>query len=214
MLARRPGFTLAEVLIAVALLGIIAMFVVPKLLSIQTMETRRVVFKESAAAISQVFYTALQNGELDENTSSTYFVSHLNGLKKCIGNSSAEGCWDLARQGPIVGGPEHTEPGVVLANNAQIVGINNFFRVEDSVWAANGHGLINAFAIDWNGVAGPNTLGDDQLQILYCGEPPGRSCTFFDNTLRGGQLGAYINTTLSAAENKANSDLFDDIFLN
>lgn len=56
------AFTLAELLIALAILGVIATFTIPKVLSSQQNGQYNAIAKESAAAISQAYQTyALQN---------------------------------------------------------------------------------------------------------------------------------------------------------
>lgn len=52
--ARYPGFTLAELLISLAILGIIATFTIPKLLMNQRVSAYNASAKESAASISEL----------------------------------------------------------------------------------------------------------------------------------------------------------------
>lgn len=148
------GFTLAELLISLAILGVIATFTIPKVISAQQNQQKTAVLKETIAAISGVLMQGLQTGQLDPaSNTDTYFLSNLNAVKLCSTNSETEGCWDVATQGSRM---ERDEPGLIMHNGATVVGFN------DSGNPSNG------VMIDWNGTAGPNLQGDDQLHIAYC----------------------------------------------
>jgi hypothetical protein len=74
--------------------------------------------------------------------------------------------------------------------------------------------LGDGVAIDWNGVAGPNRIGQDQLVILMCAEPSARGCSFGDNQNPSGKTSAYIvpSQPANSAENVANVALFNAVF--
>lgn len=149
------GFTLAELLISLAILGVIATFTIPKILQSQQNSQKYAVFKEAIGAIAAVLNTGYMTGQFDPTTNGvTYFTSNLNAAKICSTNSSAQGCWNDALQGDP--GVENGEAGVILHNGAVVVGFSNT--------ANQSEGLI----VDWNGTAGPNLEGDDQLYLGYC----------------------------------------------
>jgi prepilin-type N-terminal cleavage/methylation domain-containing protein len=56
------GFTLAELLIALAILGVIATFTIPKVLQSQADSKYKAIAKETAAAVSQAYQNYRQNG--------------------------------------------------------------------------------------------------------------------------------------------------------
>jgi len=63
-LRRKPGFTLAELLIALAILGVIATFTIPKVLQSQQNGKYKAIGKEFAGTMAQAFQKyRLQNGD-------------------------------------------------------------------------------------------------------------------------------------------------------
>lgn len=50
-LPSQPGFTLAELLIALAILGVIATFTIPKILQAQQNQEKHAIYKETIAAL-------------------------------------------------------------------------------------------------------------------------------------------------------------------
>lgn len=210
---KQSAYTLAEVLIALVLLGVVAAFTIPKILQVNNLQRQKAVMKETVFAIGRVFYEGILTGQLTEATSSSYFLSRLNNTTSCDTSASAQGCWDNAKQGNPAHG-EHNEPGYISATGAQVVGVNNFHLAQTG-WPSN-YGLLNAFIVDWNGPSGPNKVGDDQLYIIYCGENFNKNCIFSEvvgGTLGGGKFEAYLPaTTITASERAANTALFRSIF--
>lgn len=153
------GFTLAELLIALGILGVIAAFAIPKVLSSQQDSKRKAIFRETIASIEAVTWQAFQEGKLVPSSNGSYILSRLNTVKLCNTNADAQGCWQHAMPGP-----EETEPGAILHNGATIGGFN------DST------GYDNWIFIDWNGPAPPNVEGDDQIRLLVCYANPIWGC--------------------------------------
>jgi prepilin-type N-terminal cleavage/methylation domain-containing protein len=202
------GFTLAELLIALAVLGVVATFSIPKVLQNQQNEQRRAVFKETIAAFSTMIDTGLKTGELSRtevvNTSNfiDYALSHMNALKICNTHSGNQGCWDIGTQGNYGAASQAGQAGMVLANGATICGMDD----------ATGQGVIDIF-VDWNGKSPPNTLGEDQLYVGYCV----RNTTTCTVNLGGsgpkvGGAAAPMSGLDSAADDAANLALWEQIF--
>lgn len=146
---RVSGFTLAELLIALFILGVIATFSIPKVLQSQNNTKRIAVFKETIAAFSEAYYVGWLTNEVTEANVATYLRSHINAVKICT-NASTGGCW--AHTAAI---PSYiTSTGFVLANGATVAGMDDAGSVG-----------YDAFLIDWNGATGPNIEGDDQLAV-------------------------------------------------
>lgn len=151
---RYPGFTLAELLISLAILGVIATFTIPKILLANQQAQRLSVFKETLSSISAILNQGIKDGGIQTaavNTNGTYIINHLNALKICSSNSISQGCWPP---------PDFTtwvasSPGVILHNGASIAGLSD-------VYPQNHLQIV----VDWNGLAEPNVHGDDQLRLL------------------------------------------------
>jgi len=142
---RSRGFTLAELLIALLILGVIATFTIPKILYSSRQEQKTAVFKEIISTISSLAYTANMLRD------TTYVPNHINAVKVCDTNAATQGCWTQTNSI----GAESTEPGYVLHNGATVAGFNAF---------TGANGII----VDWNGAAGPNVRGDDQIYLHVC----------------------------------------------
>lgn len=145
--SQRKGFTLAELLIALAILGEIASFTIPKILSAQQNGQRIATFKETIGSLSAITYMGYLQGDLTTSNVTSYYTSKLNAIKICPNNAYTEGCWTQP------GGD--MEPGFVLHNGATLSGFNN---------TGPGNGIL----LDWNGAAGPNVEGDDIIQLQIC----------------------------------------------
>jgi prepilin-type N-terminal cleavage/methylation domain-containing protein len=153
---KHPGFTLAELLIALAILGVIATFTIPKVLHSQEDSKRRAIFKETIASIEAITRQGWIEGALTTSQSGSYLLQHLNAYKLCSTNADSEGCWQHAMPAP-----EETEPGAILPNGVTLGGFSDNPSTDNWIF------------IDWNGAALPNTEGDDQLRLLICYAPEG-----------------------------------------
>lgn len=152
------GFSLAEIVVAITLLGVVSVFAIPKILSIYEDNSRKTVFLETINVLENILTVGMATGDLKTGTTMNggnyiaYFMSRINAARSCPTASKDEGCWDESIQGSNT---EAGEPGVVLASGAVITGFDN----------DNGS---NGILIDWNGSRGPNELGSDQLWINTC----------------------------------------------
>lgn len=155
------GFTLSELLVAIAVLGIVAIFAIPKLIQ-GSMDSKRVTtFKETISIVERILYEGKLSGELVDNGNvREYFLSRINAAKTCWNNSYTEGCWPQNTPAQIV---QAGEPGVVLAGGAAITGFNSYgppSEPDSCFWGGNN------LVIDWNGPEPPNIIGDDQMRLV------------------------------------------------
>ena len=139
---RRPGFTLAELLIALLILGVIATFTIPKVLQSQESSQQKSVFKETISVVNNMVYHGAQQGELQCDNMVSYFKNHLN----YISVSSS--------------GANHT---FLLANGSTIWG------VDDSCVTSS---CFDNMIIDWNGPLPPNVDGSDRINLNLAFEEP------------------------------------------
>lgn len=144
------GFTLAELLIAVAILGEIATFTIPKIINAQQSGQKKAIFKETFSSISALAYQGMISGSVTNGTTFwSYLKSNLNAIKYCE-DASAEGCWSGSSDEPD---NTPTAAGVRLHTGALLTDIE--------------FGSTNeAFDIDWNGAVGPNLKCQDQIPII------------------------------------------------
>lgn len=165
--SKNNAFSLAELLIALAILAVIAMFSIPKILSSNNSAKKMAVFKETLSAMQNLLYDGRRDGSITSApTYQTYMLNHVNATLICSTNSSTQGCWDTSVQGTPSG--DTARPGFIFANGARVIGIENALNADgsDGIW------------MDWNGLDLPNTVGDDQLKIYACVTGP--TCTNID----------------------------------
>lgn len=153
-LQRRLGFTLAELLIALTILGVVATFTIPKILSSQQNDKKKAVFRETIAMFSELVYTGQLTGDLSGQNFDTYIFPRVNAVRLCTSDAVTENCWTHA-----VPGGSNADEGLILPNGATVAGIGD----------GSGSGPYRQlFYIDWNGDQLPNTDGDDQLRVRAC----------------------------------------------
>lgn len=150
------GFTLAELLIALAILGVIATFTIPKVLHSQENDKKKAVIRETIGALNDITYQAVMKRDgLDDNTFYTYFENRLNYTIACPNAVATEGCWTQAFNTPNTTDYQ----GFKLHNGASL----SSFTV-CCVYGTGQEG--NVVSIDWNGEEAPNTYGDDQFEVM------------------------------------------------
>lgn len=158
----RSGFTLAELLIALTILGVIAVFTIPKILQAQQDSRNKAVLRETYGALSSIYEEGFLKGTMTHGNTVSYLAGRLNAVKICPNDAYAEGCTGIYNWGPGWG-------GFVLHSGALVM-----------VWQG---GSVEDFNIDANGDTPPNTwgagsdvmwfLGNASLYPDYCKVKPG-----------------------------------------
>lgn len=149
------GFTLAELLLAIAILGVIAIFTIPKIITSQQTAQKMSLFQEALAALSTITYEGQITRDLTGTIYDTYVLSRVNAVKICSTDADTEGCWTQATPG---GSAE--QKGYVLSNGVTVAGLDT--------GSTSGSGYREAFFMDYNGTASPNTEGTDQIRLRAC----------------------------------------------
>jgi prepilin-type N-terminal cleavage/methylation domain-containing protein len=147
------GFTLAELLLALGILAIIATLTVPKLLNANKQVEHNARFKEAFATLQTVAYTANQTNELGNVSIASLFLKYINNAKFC-NNAQSEGCWPGSNSGTATA----AAPALILHNGTIIMDIEGGTDATyyfDGVW------------IDVNGFDGPNLMYQDQFAIRF-----------------------------------------------
>jgi prepilin-type N-terminal cleavage/methylation domain-containing protein len=153
MSQRVHAFTLSELLVALAILGVVAIFALPKVLQSQQNSQRVAVFKETIAALATITEEAARTRAMQSESTASFFNSRLNYVKVCTTSPTAEGCWASP---PIGNNPN----AYVLHSGAAVSSFN-----------AGIGASYETVGIDWNGVLPPNVEGDDILVVLTCFGP-------------------------------------------
>lgn len=155
--SRRFGFSLAELLVVLLILGEIATFSIPKLLSSQQEQRKKAVFRETLASLYDFLYSGnlrgdFSDGQAWEDPTRSLLLQRLNYISYVnlgYGSSLVGGCWN---SGQGIRGFY-----MVLHNGACVAPMG-------PRWGANGQHAYS-FGIDWNGNDGANTLGDDRIVV-------------------------------------------------
>lgn len=171
------GFTLAEVLITLGIIGIVAAMTIPTLINKTNDLEYKNAYKEAISVASQALMTAVSNNELvyvpgtggtnyvQRNINFYYFRSHFKVIKDCGTTDSAgvttfaaspTDCWAT---GDTIDSPQ-TQPDAA----ALVSFVDNSGRA----WAQWKPNLDSAGAIiifDINGNKGPNKFGQDRFFV-------------------------------------------------
>lgn len=148
------AYTLSELLVAIAILGLLATFAIPKLLQDVQTQQNKAKFKETLSMLEAVGYEAYLTGQ---STASRldYFAARLNAAKVCMGNAVTQGCINSVPPSEVSQAAFVFHNGVVLggvALNSQTP--NDQFQENDG------------WFIDVNGSDGPNEAGQDIMQLI------------------------------------------------
>lgn len=156
---KRFGFTLAELLVSLLILGEIATFTIPKILSSQQEQRKKAVFKETISTLSVFLNNGIFSNTLNNSTSELSMrqalPQNLNfativdlGIYSSSGVPNA--CWGSSIQG-IRGWYGLMHNGACVAPSGPLL---------------DGSGKQTfIMAIDYNGPDGPNTFGQDWLAV-------------------------------------------------
>lgn len=170
------GFTLAEVLITLGIIGVIAALTIPTLIKNSQTTALKSQFKKFYAVYEAATKTIAQDygGDYTGINIITYvseLQKRLNITKVCT--SGANGCWHPINSWYNTNGTIH---GWALANpttslvlqDGSYVGIFSWYPTcSDTAWGTkNGKGICGEVLIDVNGAQKPNTSGQDIFGIL------------------------------------------------
>jgi prepilin-type N-terminal cleavage/methylation domain-containing protein len=196
---KTQGYTLSEILIALAVLGICLAIAIPLLSQAREQTVRKAVMKEMITVLYDISRQGITNDELTPTNFSNYLLDKINGVRVCRGNASDASdplntngaCWDSSIQGDAEG--EFNEGGVVFANGARMVGFNNC--------CTTGGEYTNGIYMDWNGIKPPNLVGQDQLHVILCFGYSDCSADLdiYNPPITQGNIGLYRSTDTVAA---------------
>ena len=91
---KAKGFTLSELLVSLAVLGLIAGLTVPTIVNAVESGKRKALFRETAQLVAQVVQEGVLTGELTpDDAGETWMVNHLNAVKTCLTRICPENIW-------------------------------------------------------------------------------------------------------------------------
>ncbi|MDD3149776.1 MAG: prepilin-type N-terminal cleavage/methylation domain-containing protein [Candidatus Gastranaerophilales bacterium] len=180
---KKEAFTLAETLIVIAIIGIIASIAIPTLFGTTSDAELKAAWKKQYSDLSQatMMIIADNGGTLagafpgdvagSEDLKNAY-ASKLNIIKDCSGTSyyggtgtgvSAEGCWHnevYQLNGTTTG--SRLDPGLILNNGSLI---RSYILKSNCSEAVGNYTRCGLISIDVNGFKKPNTVGKDIFYV-------------------------------------------------
>ena len=167
------AFTLAEVLLALSTIGILAALTIPSLIQQIEFKQNKVAFKKAysdiAAATQRIMNDnggSLKGVFANENGLRDKYLNYLIYTKKCDSTVSYGNCWHAVGKFYWLNGAETGwtgEPGAILNNGALL----NFSFSDTNCANTSYYGAANCgfIAIDVNGFKAPNTFGKDIFEL-------------------------------------------------
>ena len=185
---KKHGFTLAEILITLTVIGVVAALTIPTLLQNTNQAELKTALKRDFADLSQAtemikidaggsLVNAFKNGaggDLDDENLKNAYKSKLSIIKDCSGPSNMggsgqgakiDGCWHADNNWKYLNGTLLTTlqyPGLILSNGTlMLLGINK----SDCTYPAASYTKCGAISFDVNGFKPPNMYGKDIFQV-------------------------------------------------
>lgn len=163
MKASYNAFTLAEMLIALVLVGVLAAITLPKVLSGSQDKQVIATWKSNLSALQTTLVNGNSDGTIMQADSLTdYLSTQLRARKSCLGTTATNdfktgGCYTL--RNPVAG----NEGGFVLSSGFTITDIatsNTLCKQNPELESCD-----DSWVIDVNGEDGPNITGQDLLTV-------------------------------------------------
>lgn len=189
----KTGFTLAEVLITLSIIGVVAALTIPSLVRNHQEAAWRAAWKKKFSEISQAYMRArAEQGDdigMTINSNLTPLKPYLKIVKSCGWQDNGTcTCWNKSMS--YLNGGTSTACG----NSSFIMADGSLLRVTDPGWGdCEGYGGACAiYNLDVNGFKGPNTMGKD-IYVLV----------FFPEAVRAGRIhwtGRLFDTCIQPPE--------------
>lgn len=180
----KKGFTLAEVLITLGVIGVVAAMTIPNLINNYQKHVIETNLKETYSILQQVMkFTEYDDVTLEEFPDSPqgvkdwfekYFQPHLKYSNVCF---HTKGCWQTKGNVKFLNGsiPSADYKELGLGHNNMTISLTNGSYINfvglSSEEAKNSYGISEngyiAITIDANGNIGPNVFGKDIFVVLY-----------------------------------------------
>jgi prepilin-type N-terminal cleavage/methylation domain-containing protein len=165
----KTGFTLAEVLITLLIIGIISSIVIPGIIADTQQAELKTAWKKTYSELSQatIRLIADNGGSLkgvftDRDSVKNTFAKYLSYTSSCDNNNNNGTCWHKANQWYYLNGTSITDnPPALILSNGSLLRFNFMATNCDS-----GSQLrCGEIYVDVNGFKKPNTIGKDIFGI-------------------------------------------------
>ena len=174
----KNGFTLAEVLITLVIIGVIAAMTIPTLINKTNKQEYVSRLKKAYSTLAQATNRIIAEegnpradiGGWATSPEAVYnmYKKYLNKAKEC-GASTNRGCFsgNYKRMDNVVTSYEgaSTRYGFILADGTEIL-VREENRSDCSYWGTGSRNVCQYFNVDINGAKGPNALGIDAFAFV------------------------------------------------
>jgi prepilin-type N-terminal cleavage/methylation domain-containing protein len=151
------AFTLSEVLIVLGIMGLLSTMLLPSFIENQTRNNCAHLIRSSILASNSLLEDAFAFSRTNLMNEA---VERLTTIRNCggtVNTATTGGCWNATSQRALPANVANE--GVLLKNNAAIIGFDSTVQATDE---------LLRFVIDANGLAGPNAVGVDQINLVTC----------------------------------------------
>lgn len=172
---RYKAFTLAEVLITLVIIGVVASLTIPSLVNDTNDQELKEKFRKDFSSLSQAIrLIAIDNGGSFRNVvasfgdiyQSKYLANYMKTIKTCV-NSKTNGCWHQDGVVKYKNGSYYNRNdygGMVLNGGAMMIW-ESWDNSCGYIWHVN-FDVCASIAIDVNGFKGPNIWGKDVYRVF------------------------------------------------
>ena len=166
-----PAFTLAEVLITLLIIGVVASLVIPAIIQDTQNAELKAGWKKAYSDISQAtMKIQMDLGGVISFTDSydmrNYYIPYLSYTKSCSGANWGGNCWHKPGGIRFYGGTYFTASNMddTFSDNPTVI-LSNGNLVMFARWNCDTTGFCGWISVDVNGFKGPNTIGKDVFRI-------------------------------------------------
>jgi len=160
------AFTLAEVLITLTIIGVIAAITIPNLMKNYQTHIFKTAYKQAYADINQAFAQAFKDGELTETNNLQILKENLKVSKECK-SGDLYSCWaqgDTVCGGTCDTGQKDENGEYIYGEGAPRVYFPSFIDTSGRSWSCTDRN--NRIYVDTNGFKGPNHFGKDRFVFM------------------------------------------------
>lgn len=154
--SNRKAFTLAEVLIVLGIIGIVAELTIPDLYANFQVQVYKTAYKKAFSVASQAWQLAINDGlyiNHSDPTSWNYFKNEFKIIKECPNGGDVSQCWSSDGDAWNGGYPSAGSPA--------------FIDSSGFAWARTTPDTNSGrFLVDTNGFKGPNQFGKDRFPFV------------------------------------------------